>query len=230
MLTGAAHDIISLLVLLTPVVFIHELGHFWVARRSGVRVEVFSVGFGPELFGYTDRLGTRWKFSAIPLGGYVKMFGQAERVLEADGRERDMSAAERSVAFHHKAVWQRAAIVFAGPGANYLLTIVALALLYAVVGQPIVSTVVGEVKAGSAAEAAGIQTGDRIMSINGQPTKNFDDLVSLVQNSAGEPLSLIIRRGDGELPITAQPRPVDDGDGKASHQTFRLGISPGGEL
>jgi len=230
MLTGAAHDIISLLVLLTPVVFIHELGHFWVARRSGVRVEVFSVGFGPELFGYTDRLGTRWKFSAIPLGGYVKMFGQAERVLEADGRERDMSAAERSVAFHHKTVWQRAAIVFAGPGANYLLTIVALTLLYAIVGQPIVSTVVGEVKEGSAAEAAGIQTGDRIVSINGQPTKNFDDLVSLVQNSAGQPLSLIIRRGDAELPITAQPRPVDDGGGNTSHQTFRLGISPGGEL
>jgi len=230
MLTGAAHDIISLLVLLTPVVFIHELGHFWVARRSGVRVEVFSVGFGPELFGYTDRLGTRWKFSAIPLGGYVKMFGQAERVLEADGRERDMSATERSVAFHHKAVWQRAAIVFAGPGANYLLTIVALALLYAIVGQPIVSTVVGDVKEGSAAEAAGIQTGDRIVSINGQPTKNFDDLVSLVQNSAGQPLSLIIRRGDAELPITAQPRPVNDSESGTSHQIFRLGISPGGEL
>jgi len=230
MLTGAAHDIISLLVLLTPVVFIHELGHFWVARRSGVRVEVFSVGFGPELFGYTDRLGTRWKFSAIPLGGYVKMFGPAERVLEADGRERDMSATERPVAFHHKAVWQRAAIVFAGPGANYLLTVVALALLYAIVGQPIVSTVVGDVKEGSAAEAAGIQTGDRIVSINGQPTKNFDDLVSLVQNSAGQPLSLIIRRGDAELPITAQPRPVNDSESGTSHQIFRLGISPGGEL
>ena len=90
LLTSAPHYVISLLLLLTPVVFIHELGHFWVARRSGVRVEVFSVGFGPELFGYTDRFGTRWKFSAIPLGGYVKMFGQAERVLEPDGRERDM--------------------------------------------------------------------------------------------------------------------------------------------
>ncbi len=228
-LTGAAHNIISLLVLLTPVVFVHELGHFWVARRSGVRVEVFSVGFGPELFGYTDRFGTRWKFSAIPLGGYVKMFGQADRVLEADGRERDMTAAERSVAFHHKRLWQRAAIVFAGPAANYVLTIAALTLLYAIVGQPNLPTVVGEVKLGSAAEAAGIQTGDRILSINGQSTKSFDDLVSLVQNSGGQSLTLIIRRGESELPITAQPRPVDDAGADTSHQTFRLGIAPGGD-
>ena len=210
LLASAPHYIISLLVLLTPVVFIHELGHFWVARRSGVRVEVFSVGFGPELFGYTDRFGTRWKFSAIPLGGYVKMFGQAERVLEADGRERDMSAAERSVAFHHKSLWQRAAIVFAGPAANYLLTIVAFALFFAIIGQPLLPAVVGEVVKDSAAEAAGIQTGDRILSINGQPTKTFDELVALVQNSAGQPLSLVIRRGESELSITAQPRPVND--------------------
>jgi regulator of sigma E protease len=230
MLTSAPHYVISLLVLLTVVVFIHELGHFWVARWCGVRVEVFSVGFGPELFGWTDRSGTRWKFSAIPLGGYVKMFGQAERVLEADGRERDMSAAERAVAFHHKPVWQRAAIVFAGPAANYLLTIAALAVLFALVGQPTVPTVVGEVKDGSAAEAAGIRTGDRILSINGQPTKSFDDLVSLVQNSAGQPLSLMIQRVDTELPITAQPRPMNDSGGDASHQTYRLGITPGGEL
>jgi len=230
LLTSAPHYVISLLVLLTIVVFVHELGHFWVARRCGVRVEVFSVGFGPELFGFTDRAGTRWKFSAIPLGGYVKMFGQAERVLEADGRERDMTAVEQDVAFHHKPVWQRAAIVFAGPAANYLLTIAALAVLFALVGQPTVPTVVGEVKEGSAAEAAGIRTGDRILSINGQPTKSFDDLVSLVQNSAGQPLSLIIQRGDTELPITAQPRPMNDSGSDTSHQTYRLGITPGGEL
>src|ERR671925_298408 len=99
------------ILVLTVLVFVHEYGHYWVARRFGIHAEVFSIGFGPELFGWTDRNGTRWKVSAIPLGGYVKMFGQAERVLEADGRERDMSAAERAVAFHHKPVWQRAAIV-----------------------------------------------------------------------------------------------------------------------
>jgi len=229
LLASAPHYVISLLVLLTPVVFIHELGHFWVARRSGVRVEVFSVGFGPELFGYTDRFGTRWKFSAIPLGGYVKMFGQAERVLEADGRERDMSAVERSVAFHHKRLWQRAAIVFAGPAANYLLTIVAFALVFAIIGQPLFPAVVGEVAKDSAAEAAGIQAGDRIVSINGQPTKSFEELVLLVQNSAGQPLSLVIRRGESELPITAQPRAVSDNGSGAAQQTYRLGIGQGGE-
>ncbi len=230
LLTSFPHYVISLLVLLTPVVFVHELGHFWVARRSGVRVEVFSVGFGRELFGYTDRFGTRWKFSAIPLGGYVKMFGQADRVLEADGHERDMSAAERAVAFHHKPLWQRAAIVFAGPAANYLLTVVAFALLFAIVGQPLLPPVVGGVVKDSAAEAAGIQIGDRIVSINGQPTKSFDELQSLVQSSAGQPLSLVIRRGESELPITARPRAVNDSGTGAAHQIFRLGIGQGGEL
>ena len=230
LLTSAPTYVISLLVLLTIVVFIHELGHFWVARRCGVRVEVFSVGFGPELFGRADRFGTRWKFSAIPLGGYVKMFGQGERVLEPDGRERDMSVAEKSVAFHHKPVWQRAAIVFAGPAANYLLTIVAYTLLFAIIGQPLFPAVVGEVVKDSAAEAAGIRAGDRILSINGQPTKSFDDLVLLVQNSAGQPLSLVIRRGESELPITAQPRAVNDSGSGAAHQTYRLGIGQGGEL
>lgn len=227
LLSAAPHYIISLLVLLTVVVFVHELGHFWVARRYGVRVEVFSVGFGPELFGWTDRQGTRWKFSAIPLGGYVKMFGQAERVLEADGRERDMTAGERTVAFHHKPVWQRAAIVFAGPAANYVLTIIALVLLFAIVGQPAVPAVVGEVVKGSAAEAAGIEAGDRILSINGRQTEHFEDLVALVQNSAGQPISLVVRRGESELQLSAQPRPIaGTGAGSTSQQTYLLGVAP----
>jgi regulator of sigma E protease len=225
LLSAAPHYIISLLILLTVVVFVHELGHFWVARRCGVRVEVFSVGFGPELFGWTDRHGTRWKFSGIPLGGYVKMFGQAERVLEPDGREREMSAGERAVAFHHKPVWQRAAIVFAGPAANYVLTIVALALLFAIVGQPTVPTVVGEVVKESAAEAAGIQVGDRILSINGQPTDRFEDLVVLVQGSAGQPITLVVQRGADEVQIQAQPRPVAGGQ-TGTKQTYLLGVTP----
>jgi regulator of sigma E protease len=229
-LSAAPHYIISLLILLTVVVFVHELGHFWVARRCGVRVEVFSVGFGPELFGWTDSHGTRWKFSGIPLGGYVKMFGQAERVLEPDGRERAMTASERAVAFHHKPVWQRAAIVFAGPAANYVLTIVALALLFAVVGQPSVPTVVGEVVKDSAAEAAGIQVGDRILSINGQSTDRFEDLVVLVQESAGQPITLVVQRGTGEMQIQAQPRPIAGGRTDDSRQTYLLGVTPSAQV
>ncbi len=231
LLIGASDYIIPFLVLLTVVVFVHELGHFWVARRCGVRVEVFSVGFGPELFGRTDRSGTRWKLSAIPLGGYVKMFGQGEHVLDPDGREREMIAAERAVAFHHKPLWQRAAIVFAGPAANYVLTIVALALLFALVGQPVVPAVVGEVLKESAAEAAGIQIGDRILSINGQPTEDFDDLVTLVRDSAGQPLELIVQRGSAEMRISAQPQPVaaESADSTAQ-QTYRLGVAPAVQL
>jgi regulator of sigma E protease len=226
LLSNAPHYVISLLVLLTIVVFIHELGHFWVARRCGVRVEVFSVGFGPEIFGFTDRVGTRWKFSAIPLGGYVKMFGQAERVLEADGRERDMTAVEQSVAFHHKRVWQRAAIVFAGPAANYVLTIVSLAVLYILVGLPAMPqrSVIGEVVAGSAAEQAGLKAGDRILSVNGKPAELFDALLDAVTGSNGQVLQLHIERGTEQIEMSAQPRLEDDSSGDASKKTYRLGI------
>lgn len=230
-ISALPHYIISLLVLLTVVVFVHELGHFWVARRCGVRVEVFSVGFGAELFGFTDRHGTRWKFSAIPLGGYVKMFGQAEKVIEPDGQERDMTASERTVSFHHKPIWQRAAVVFAGPAANYVLTIVTFALLFAVFGQQTLSPVVGEVDAGSAAEAAAIMPGDRIVSIDGHAIGRFDDLVAHVQDSAGQPLHLSIRRGEETLELTAQPRPAEGTDaGSTGAQIFRLGVRPSGDV
>lgn len=226
LLNNAQHYVISLLVLLTIVVFVHELGHFWVARRCGVRVEVFSVGFGPELFGRTDRFGTRWKFSAIPLGGYVKMFGQAERVLEADGREREMSAGERGVAFHHKSIWQRAAIVFAGPAANYVLTIVSLAILYVAVGIGAVPqrSVIGEVVPGSAAEQAGLRAGDRILAVNGQPAELFDQLLDAVMGSNGAVLQLRVERGTEQIDISAQPRLEDETLGDSSKQTYRLGI------
>jgi regulator of sigma E protease len=231
LLSSAPHYVISLLVLLTIVVFVHELGHFWVARRCGVKVEVFSVGFGPELFGYTDRLGTRWKFSIIPLGGYVKMFGQAERVLESDGRERDMSAGERAVAFHHKRVWQRAAIVFAGPAANYVLTIASLAILYVAVGMPAMPqrSVIGEVVEGSAAQQAGLQVGDRILSVNGKSAELFEDLLEAVTSSNGQVLQLRIERGTEQIELSAQPRLEDETPGDDSKKTYRLGIRAGTE-
>jgi regulator of sigma E protease len=230
LLSAAPHYIISLLVLLTVVVFVHELGHFWVARRCGVRVEVFSVGFGPELFGWTDRHGTRWKFSGIPLGGYVKMFGQAERVLEPNGRERDMTVAEQAVAFHHKPVWQRAAIVFAGPAANYVLTIVSLAILYIVVGVAVFPqrSIVGEIVPGTPAEQAEFRIGDRILSVNGKPAELFDDLLAAVTGSNGQPLRVLLQRGTEQLEITVQPR-LESTEGDTSKKVYRLGIRPARE-
>ena len=139
------------LAVLTALVFVHELGHYLVARWNGVRVEVFSIGFGPELFGWNDKAGTRWKFSLIPLGGYVKMFGDANAAsMPAEGAEQ-MSAEERAAAFPHKRLGQRAAIVAAGPIANFLFAIVILAGLFSIVGQPFTPAVVGEVVPGSAA-------------------------------------------------------------------------------
>lgn len=124
------------LVFLTILVFVHEFGHYWVARRNGVRVEVFSIGFGRELFGWNDRAGTRWKVSAIPLGGYVKMYGDADAASTPDASVTTMSAGERAISFHHKSLAQRTAIIAAGPLANFLFAILLFAGLFATVGQP----------------------------------------------------------------------------------------------
>src|SRR5271170_7928156 len=135
-LHGGFFYVVVFLVVLTVLVFVHELGHYLIARRNGVRIEVFSIGFGPELFGWNDRAGTRWKFSAMPLGGYVKMFGDSDpsSTLGA-ARLGELSAAEREVSFHHKRLLQRVAIVSGGPLANFLFAIVTLSLLFTTYGQ-----------------------------------------------------------------------------------------------
>src|SRR5437764_4072783 len=143
-LSGGLGYIIPFLVVLTVLVFVHELGHYLVARRNGVKVEVFSIGFGPELFGWFDRAGTRWKLSAVPLGGYVKMFGDNDASSLPSGLLPLMSPEERAVSFHHKRLGQRAAVVAAGPVANFLFAIVVLAILFATVGQQFTPADVGQ--------------------------------------------------------------------------------------
>lgn len=164
---SALQYVVPFLVVLTVLVFVHEMGHFWIARRNGVRVEVFSIGFGPEIVGWTDRHQTRWKISALPLGGYVRMFGDANAMSEPDEAVQAMTPEERAVSFHHKRVGQRAAVVVAGPVANFLLAIFAFACLFSIVGQPFTSPLIGQVDPDSAAARAGFEPGDRIMSING---------------------------------------------------------------
>src|SRR5579872_4421522 len=136
LLSGGLGIIIPFLVVLTVLVFVHELGHYLVARRNGVRVEVFSIGFGPELFGWHDKAGTRWKLSAIPLGGYVKMFGDADVTSMPGEGLHTMTPAERAVSFPHQRLSQRAAVVAAGPIANFVFAIVVFAAIFATVGQP----------------------------------------------------------------------------------------------
>jgi regulator of sigma E protease len=207
------------LVLLTVLVFIHEMGHFLIARACGVRVEVFSIGFGPELFGWTDRTGTRWKFSWLPLGGYVRMFGQEDNIIEGESA-RAMSREERAVSFRHKGVWQRMAIVFAGPAANYIFAILVFAVLYAAAGKLSVAPVVGEVLQGSPAAEAGLQQGDRIVNVQGVPTDDFNDITYAVQSNLGDKLTIELNRNGQPLTVEVQPRLVHDKDDKGNDISF----------
>ncbi|CAA7617343.1 putative enzyme [Candidatus Terasakiella magnetica] len=195
------------LIILTVVVFVHELGHFLVARWNGVRVEVFSIGFGREIWGFTAKSGTRWRISLLPLGGYVKFFGDAD-AASATGDDRPMTDEEKAVSFQHKRVGQRAAIVVAGPAANFIFAILGLAGLFMALGQPVTEPVVGAVHAGTAAEAAGIKAGDRILSINGQVVERFQDIQRIVRLEIEHPLELSVRRGELVMAISAQPRVI----------------------
>src|SRR5262249_16867948 len=152
----AQNYVVTFLVVLTILVFVHEFGHYWVARRCGVRVEMFSIGFGKELFGWTDKHGTRWKISLLPLGGYVKMFGDTDEA-RSGVQHRSFTETEKKEAFFAKSVGQRSAIVVAGPAANYLFAIIVMALLFMLYGQPYTLPEAGEVAPGGAAASAGIK-------------------------------------------------------------------------
>jgi regulator of sigma E protease len=219
--------IIPFLFVLTIVVFFHELGHFLVARWNGVRVLTFSLGFGPELVGFNDRHGTRWKISAIPLGGYVKFFGdESEASTPSSETLSTMSAEERSVSFHHKRVGQRAAIVAAGPIANFILAIVIFTCLFTFFGKPSTTAKVDTVQAGSAAAAAGFQSGDVIKAIDGNVIGSFSDMQRIVGIKAGEQLTFSIKRGDSTVELKATPelKEVKDSFGNV-HRLGVLGIT-----
>ncbi|MGI9402797.1 MAG: RIP metalloprotease RseP [Rhizobiaceae bacterium] len=199
--------IIPFLIVLTIVVFFHELGHFLVARWNGVRVEAFSVGFGPELWGRTDKSGTRWKISAIPLGGYVKFFGDANEASAPDmAKAAEMSEAERSESFVHKRVGQRAAIVAAGPIANFILAIVIFSITFMFIGRAVTDPVVASVTENSPAQAAGFEAGDVVVSINGEKTGSFTDIPRIVAPNPGRELEVIVRRDGMEKQLFVTPR------------------------
>ncbi len=199
--------IVLFLFVLTVLVYVHEWGHYWVARKNGVRVEVFSIGFGPEVYGWTNEAGTRWKISAIPLGGYVKMLGQSDLPSDEDGDEKQpLSEEEQALSFQNKTLAQRAAIVFAGPLANFIFAAILFAGLIMTVGTPRHYAGVGSVLPGSAAAEARLKVGDRIIDIDGQEVVWFSDLVRIVSANPGVALKITVLRGKEELTLAATPK------------------------
>ncbi len=208
--------LVPFLFVLTVVVFVHEMGHYLVGRWCGIGVTAFSIGFGPELFGYTDRRGTRWKLSAIPLGGYVKFVGDMNATSQPSQDETAaLSDAERKVAFHTQSTWKRALTVLAGPVFNFLLTIAVFAVMFSVYGRFVSDPMVAEVRAGSPAEAAGFLPGDRFVSVDGVVVETFSDVQRLVSGRAGDAIVFIMMRDEREVTLTATP--------EVSEQTDALG-------
>ena len=224
---GFVGYIIPFLFVLTIVVFFHELGHFLVARWAGVKVLTFSLGFGPELAGFNDRHGTRWKISAIPLGGYVKFFGDdTEASTPSTETLASMTAEEQAGSFHHKRVGPRAAIVAAGPIANFILAIVIFTCLFTFFGKPSTTARVDQVEVGSAAAAAGFQVGDVVTKIDDKSIGSFSDMQRIVGTRAGEQLTFTVKRGDSTLQLRGTPelKEVKDPFGNA-HRLGVLGIT-----
>jgi regulator of sigma E protease len=219
--------LVPFLIVLTIVVFFHELGHFLVARLCGIKVLTFSIGFGPEIVGFYDRYGTRWKISAVPLGGYVKFFGD-ENAASAPDHEAvaAMSEAEKAVSFVHQRVGPRAAVVAAGPIANFVLATAIFAVLLVVVGKQTTTARVDTVLLGSAAQSAGFEPGDLVVEIDGAKIGSFADMQRIVSISAGETLKIVVERGGTHVTLKATPqlKELKDSFGNA-HRLGVLGIS-----
>jgi len=204
---------LGFLFVITLVVFVHELGHFLAARLFGVRVESFSIGFGRAIVGFKDRHGTHWKVGWLPLGGYVKFWGD-EGVSSTPDQDKLAQATpeERAHSFHHKPLYQKAIIAIAGPIANFVLAIVILTSLFLVYGDLVVAPQIGRLLDGAPAQKAGLQVGDVVLSIDSRPVREFDDIVEIVTIAHGRTLPVRVRRGAQELAFSLVPRAIEKKD------------------
>ncbi|MDD3446359.1 MAG: RIP metalloprotease RseP [Zavarzinia sp.] len=226
---SSLHTIFFFVVAISALVSVHEYGHFWVARRCGVRVEVFSIGFGREIFGWTDRKGTRWRISMLPLGGYVRFFGDADATSALPDGTIAMTEAERKVSYAGQSVGKRAAIAAAGPIANFLLAIVVFFGFVYAYGQPFTAPVADRITPDSAAEAAGIQPGDRFLSIDGSKIESFEDMIRLMRLNPGTPVDIVLDRRGQTVELTVTPRLVEVDDGAGRKQKIgMLGVGSSG--
>lgn len=199
---------LAFIAVLGPLVFFHELGHYLVGRWSGIRADTFSIGFGKEVLGWTDKRGTRWKVGWLPLGGYVQFAGDEDAV----STPHELSASEPEGSFAAAPLWKRSLTVLAGPLANFLLAIAILAGFALAYGQGTTPPVVGQVQAGSAAAAANLRSGDRVISIDGRPMDKYVDIPMAVMHRTGEPLSFVIERDGTRRTILITPRELVEQD------------------
>ena len=219
--------VLGFVLLLGPLVTIHELGHYLVGRWFGVRADVFSIGFGKELAGWTDKRGTRWKLAALPLGGYVQFAGDMNPASQPDAEWLKLPPHERECCFQAKPLWQRALIVLAGPLANFVFAIAILAAFIMAYGQLVAAPTVGVVEPGSVAAAAGIRSGDRITAVGGTAVDEFSDVARLVAPHPGEALSVALIRGEQRLDLNLRAAAKEQRDefGNSFVRGY-LGIGP----
>ena len=223
--------IIPFIILLTVVVFIHEYGHYYFARKYGVGVTDFSIGFGKELFGFNDKSGTRWKFCAIPLGGYVKFFGDRNVFSQAEQEEllKKYSKEDREKLFVVKPIYQRSLIVAAGPFANFLLAIVIFAFIYMFAGKDFTPAQIQEVQPDSPAFISGIKSGDIIKSIDNREVKSMMEVSAFINASSSETINLGIIRNESELSINVKPKFIEGSDSlgnKINKKIIGIKIAP----
>ncbi len=201
------HNVFSFIVILSAIVFIHEFGHYWIAKRFGVHIESFSIGFGREIFGWTDKSGTRWKVGWAPLGGYVKMYGDSGAASTPDGEKlREMTTEEKSKAFYHKKLYQRFLIVLGGPLFNFLTAIIILSFFFVYFGRPETKPIVEIVAEGSAAQQIGLVKGDEIIELDGNRISRFEQVRGIVSLHPDMPISISYMRDGKKLNTTITPK------------------------
>ncbi|MBL1240597.1 MAG: RIP metalloprotease RseP [OCS116 cluster bacterium] len=223
---SAFQYVFGFISVLMVIVFVHEMGHFLVARWCNVRIEAFSIGFGKELWGFTDKKQTRWKLCLIPLGGYVKFWGDTNEASFADqDAANHMSDEDKKVYFQLKPLWQKAAIVVAGPVANFIFAVAIFTVFLMSIGQPFISPRVDDVQVGGAAETAGIQSGDVIAQINGNEINSFNDLQKYIMFNPDKQISITVTRQLESLTLSLTPKPFVFKDKYGNEQTIgRIGI------
>lgn len=228
---GFLFTVLAFLLVIGPLIFIHELGHYFVGRWFGVKADAFSIGFGREIFGWTDKRGTRWKVGWLPLGGYVKFAGDMNPASAPTDEWLSLPPEERAKTFQSKKVWQRFLIVLAGPATNFLFAIVALMILFATMGYPSTPSTIGVVLPNTAAAAAGFRPGDRITSVNGSRVETFSDLRTYVALRPEEAMRFTVRRGEADIELRATPRATTEPDEFGNRaRVGTLGVRPGGRF